>query len=105
MLRTSYIALRTQMTHKPGLSGSDHCAHKLAESWCDKIVIRLDSEPLVPDSQKPQNPRIRDSEIPRFRGFAGSLTLREGACAQAACWFESHPILYSSYMAILEVIS
>jgi hypothetical protein len=65
-------------------------------------VIRLDWEPLVPDSPKTQNPRIRDSEIPVF--FAGSLTLREGACARAACWFEFLPIPYS-YMAILEVIS
>jgi hypothetical protein len=61
----------------------------------------LEDTPLVPESPKPQNPRIRDSEIP---GFAGSLILRDGACACAACWFESLPNLYF-YMAILEVIS
>jgi hypothetical protein len=64
----------------------------------DKIVLRLDSDPLVPTAR---NPRIRDSEIP---GLAGSLTQRDGACARDGCWIESLPILYS-YMAILEVIS
>ncbi len=38
-----------------------------------------------------------------FRVFADILTLREGACARAAGWFELLPILYS-YKAILEVI-
>jgi hypothetical protein len=35
-------------------------------------VIRLDSDPLVPTARKS---RIRESEIPRFRVTAGSLTL------------------------------
>ncbi len=77
------------------------CALTRAASWCDKIVIRLDSDPLAPTARKP---RIRESEIPRFRVSAGSLTLWEGISARAASWFELLPILYS-YMAILEVIS
>jgi hypothetical protein len=83
------------------MSGSDHCAHKLAESWCDKIVLRLDSDPLVPIARKP---RIRDSDIPRFQVFAGGLTLRDGACARYGRCIEPLSILYS-YMAILDVIS
>jgi hypothetical protein len=45
-----------------------------------------------------------ESEIPRFRVSAGSLTLWEGISASAASWFKLLPILYS-YVAILEVIS
>jgi hypothetical protein len=64
----------------------------------DKFVIKIK---IVPTARKP---KIRESEIPRFRVFAGSLTLRVGSCAQAARWFKSHFIPYS-YMAILEIIS
>jgi hypothetical protein len=48
---------------------------------CDKIVIRLDSDPLVPTARKSI---IRESENPRFRIFAGSLTQRDGACVLQA---------------------
>ncbi len=67
----------------------------------DKIVIRLDSDTLVPTTRKP---KPLESQIPKFRIFSGSLTQRDGACARDGRWFESLPILYS-YMAILEVIS
>jgi hypothetical protein len=63
-------------------------------------VIRLDSHPLVPTARKP---RIRESEIPRFRVSTGSLTLWEGISARAARWFKLLLILYFN-MAILEVL-
>ncbi len=73
---------------------------KARQNLGDKIVLKLDSRATRSNSPKP---RIRESEIPRFRVFAGSLALKAGACARAACWFETHFILYS-YMAILEVL-
>jgi hypothetical protein len=74
---------------------------KARQNLGDKIVLKLESRATRSNGPKTQNPRIRDSEIP---GFACSLALKAGACARAACWFETHFILYS-YMAILEVIS
>ncbi len=79
---------------------SDHCAQSRLNLG-DEIVLGLDSGATRSNSPKTQTPRFRNFEIP---GFAGSLALKAGACTRAACWFESHFILYS-YMAILEVIS
>jgi hypothetical protein len=43
---------------------SDHCAVTWLNFPGDKIVLRLYSDPLVPDSPKTQNPRFRDSGLP-----------------------------------------
>jgi hypothetical protein len=73
---------------------------KARQNLGDKIVLKLDSRTTRSNSPKTQNPRFPNSEIPVF---AGSIALKAGASARAACWFESHFILYS-YMAVLEVI-
>jgi hypothetical protein len=72
---------------------------KARQNLGDKIVLKLDLRATRSNSLKP---RIQEPEIPRFRVLAGSLALKAGACPRAACWFESHFILYS-YMAILEI--